>query len=460
MSVSEPILINHATIITNDAVRNILYDGSILIEKDRIIDVGKTADIKSSGRAPRKIDARGKIIIPGLVQVHTHVMGHLFKGFTEDGAEDSFYKTCLPMEDFITAKDAYWLSLMGCIETLKFGTVMINDIFHYASETAKAVRDIGIRAILEHKVFDVKSLSNIQHMDYSRDYESGIRRLDENERLIAEWNGTAHGRIRCWVGNHAPDTNSPELLKAGRELADKYKVGIHTHVAQSKREVQYIKQQYGKTSVQFLDSLGFLKSDVVCAHLAFATPEDIGILERTGSNMAHCPVIMGKFGSFPLIKDFLNSKVKIGLGCDWVTLNPWDELRAAVEITRAVTQDVTLQNAQRAFDMMTIESSKIMRSENDLGSIGSGKKADLVIIDPKKANLTPMKEVLQSLVYNMTGNEVETVIIDGNFVVENGRTMMVDEEIAIQRAQEVAESIWSQAGVWPPAQVESLTQSK
>jgi 5-methylthioadenosine/S-adenosylhomocysteine deaminase len=448
--VSESTLIRDATIVTNDRNRRIIQGGSLVVEKDKIGAIGKTDDVKKAyGNTSQEIDAKGKIVIPGLVQVHTHVMGHLFKGFTEDGAEDAFYRTCLPMEDFITAKDAYWLSLAGSTETLKFGTVMINDIFHYSSETAKAIRDIGMRAIIEHKVFDVESLSNIQHMNYSRDYEAGKSRLKANEKLITEWHGAANGRIHCWIGNHAPDTNSPELLKAGRKLADQYKVGIHTHVAQSKREVQYVKQQYGKTSVQFLDSIGFLKPDVVCAHLAFATVDDIKILERTGANMAHCPVIMGKFGSFPLIKDFLNSEVKIGLGCDWVTLNPWDEMRSAIEITRAITQDISLQNAQRAFEMITLQSSRILQVDDHLGSLETGKKADLVIIDPKKPNLAPMKEVLQSLVYNMTGNEVETVMIDGNIVVEKGRTTMVDEETTVQRAQEIAESIWSQAGVWP-----------
>jgi 5-methylthioadenosine/S-adenosylhomocysteine deaminase len=445
------LLVENTTIVTNDSTRRIIRDGSIAVEEDRIVGIGRTEELRTQySKADVKLDGRKKILIPGLVQSHTHVMGNIFKGFTEDGAEESFYKVSLPMEDYITQDDAYWLSMVGLIEVLKFGTTMINDIFHYSRETARAVQDIGIRGTIEQKVFDVESLANIKDMNYKRDYEKGIKKLNENEKLIRDWNGAANGRIQCWVGNHAPDTNSPELLKAGRELADEYKVGIHTHVAQSKREVSYIKQAYGKTSVEFLDDLGFLKPDVICAHLAFANTNDIGILERTGANMAHCPVIMGKFGTFPRIAEFLNSKVKIGIGSDWVTLNPWDDLRSAVTLARAVTGNVGLQNATKAFEMITLGSSDILGVRDQIGSLEVGKKADFAIIDSKRANLVPMKDIIPTLVYNMTGNEVETVVCDGMVVLDRGEVISVDQFRVMDKAQEIAEGIWEKGGIWPP----------
>jgi 5-methylthioadenosine/S-adenosylhomocysteine deaminase len=441
-------VVRGGTIITNDVTRRIIKNGAIVYEDDHILKVGKEEELSKEFEHPDSIiDARRKIIIPGIVQAHTHVMGHLFKGFTEDGAEDAFYKVCLPMEDYITREDAYWLSLVGCIEAVKFGTTMINDIFHYADVTAGVVEKVGIRGVIEQKVFDVKSLGKIGDMDYSRDIDAGMRRLKLNEELIRKWNGSSNGRIRCWVGNHAPDTNSPELLSAGRELADRYGVGIHIHVAQSTREVRYVKKEYGKTSVEFLNSLGFLRDDVVCAHLSFADPKDIAMLEASGAGMAHCPVIMGKFGSFPRIAEFLNSKVTIGLGSDWVSLNPWEDMRAAIEITRSIAKNISLQNAQRAFELATLGSAKLLKADQQVGSIEQGKKADIVIVDPNRPNLVPMRDVLQSLVYNMTGNEVETVICDGKPVVSNFRMVNVDEDSAIRRAQEVAERIWTESGV-------------
>jgi 5-methylthioadenosine/S-adenosylhomocysteine deaminase len=449
--VSGKTVVHGATIVTNDERRRVLRDGALVYQDDTILEVGDTESIKKKHPNPEYLlDCKGKVVIPGLIQAHTHVMGHVFKGFTEDGAEEAFYRVCLPMEDYISPDDAYWLSMAGCLEALRFGTTMINDIFHFSDQTARAVEEIGMRAVVEQKVFDVVSLANIADEDYSRDPEKGMRKLRENEQLIKKWHGAANGRIRCWVGNHAPDTNSPELLLAGRELADRYGVGIHIHVAQSRREVSYIKKTYGKTSVSFLNDLGFLRRGVVCAHLAFATSEDIAILERTGAAMAHCPVIMGKFGTFPRISELLRSGVRIGLGSDWVSLNPWDDMRGAIEITRAVTGDVSIQNAARAFEMATVGSADVLEASPSLGSLTPGAKADFVVIDAKRPNLVPMRDVLPTLVYNMTGYEVQHIVCDGRTVLWEGHPTLVDEQKVMAKAQAAAEGVWTKGGVWPP----------
>lgn len=445
------IAIKNATIVTVNERNEVIYDGTVIFENDRIKYVGKT---KNAGELLKNvdeiIDGNGKILTPGIVNVHTHVMGNVFRGMTEDGPYDFIYRKCFPMESYLNEENAYWLSMNGCIETLKFGSVLINDLFHFASQTARAVDQIGMRAILEHKVYDVKSLANVQNMDYSRNYEAGKKRLEENEKLICDWNGKANGRIHCWVGNHAPDTNSPQLLKEGRDLADKYGVGIHMHVAQLPNEHNYIREEYGKTSIEFLDDLGVLRDDVVCAHLVYASDSDIKIMERTGAKFAHCPVIISKSGHLPKVKALLDSKIPMALGNDWVVMNPWDEMRAAVEMTRIVTTgDETAQNAQRVFRMMTIDGANLLNMGDDLGSLEVGKKADILVIDKNRSNLTPMRDVVETLVYNMTGNEIEKVIINGETVVKDGTTVNVDEGEVVKMAQKYSEEIWRQGGIWP-----------
>ena len=187
------IAIKNATIVTVNERNEVIYDGTVIFENDRIKYVGKT---KNAGELLKNvdeiIDGNGKILTPGIVNVHTHVMGNVFRGMTEDGPYDFIYRKCFPMESYLNEENAYWLSMNGCIETLKFGSVLINDLFHFASQTARAVDQIGMRAILEHKVYDVKSLANVQNMDYSRNYEAGKKRLEENEKLICDWNGKAN----------------------------------------------------------------------------------------------------------------------------------------------------------------------------------------------------------------------------------------------------------------------------
>lgn len=435
--------IKNAVIVVNNEKDEIIKDGAIIADGDRITHVGKTSELKNEiAKADTVIDGKDKILIPGLINAHTHVMGHMFKGFTEDGTFEYFYGLCFPMEDYLNEESAYWLSKVGCMEALKNGVVMINDIFHYSQQTAKAVSDLGMRAVLEHKVYDVKSLGNLYNNDYSRDVEAGMRKLEENESLIKNWHGKDNGRIKCWVGNHATDTNTIELLKAGRELADKYGVGCHIHVAQSFKEFEYTMSEYGKTPVELLCDIGYLKDDVVCAHLTEATENDIKLFEKSGAKFAHCPVILGKFGIFPKIKELIDSKIPMAIASDWLTLNPWADMRAAIGLTRTVAANPSLQYAQRAFKMMTTEAAKVLGMENDLGSLEKGKKADILIIDMNRPNLVPMRDVIASLVYNMQGDEVEKVIIDGEIAVDGGHIIKSNEEEACRKAQKYAEDIW------------------
>ena len=298
--------IKNAIVVTCNENDEVIRDGAIIVDDNKITAVGRTKDLEEKIReCDEIIDGRDKIITPGLISVHDHVIGHVFKGFTEDGAEDYFYKHCFSMETFLNPENSYWFAYAGLMETLKFGCTMINDLFHYSQSTAEAVEDIGMKAIIQHKVFDI-DLNNLQHKNYERFYD-GIKCLRRTKNLLR------NGIIRPMAESNAGSETmhlilTPELLKAGRELADKYGVGIHIHVAQTVQEHEMINNTYGMSSVKFLDSLGFLKDDVICAHLAFADTEDIAILERTGSKFAHCPVIMAKFGTFPRIKEFLTSK--------------------------------------------------------------------------------------------------------------------------------------------------------
>ena len=435
--------IKNALIVVNNEENEIIHDGAIIVDGDRITRVGKTQDLKEEvAKADTVIDGKDKILIPGLINAHTHVMGHMFKGFTEDGTFEYFYGLCFPMEDYLNEESAYWLSKVGCMETLKNGVVMINDIFHYSQQTAQAVSDLGMRAVIEHKVYDVKALGNLYNNDYSRDTDAGMRKLEENEELIKKWHGKDNGRIQCWVGNHATDTNTIELLKAGRALADQYGVGLHIHVAQSFKEFEYTKSAYGKTPIELLCDIGYLRDDVVCAHLTEATEHDIKLFEESGANFAHCPVILGKFGIFPRIKDLINSKIPMAIASDWLTLNPWSDMRAAIGLTRTVASDASLQYAQRAFKMMTTDAAKVLKVDKDLGSLEVGKKADILVIDGNRPNLVPMRDVVASLVYNMTGSEVEKVIIDGNIVVDDSHIITADESEACRNAQKFAGDIW------------------
>ncbi|MDO4557130.1 MAG: amidohydrolase family protein, partial [Lachnospiraceae bacterium] len=232
-------LISGGYVITMNQKEDIYEKGWVLLSGDRISDIGCGAP-PQVGKDVEIINASGKAIMPGIVNIHTHVCGSLFKALTEDNRE-SFYGLAFPMERFLTEETTYLLSMLGCIETVKFGSTCINDLYHYMRSTAKAVEKIGLRGVLAQKIYEV-DLCNLQYNDYSLIKGQGEEKLTENIRLIEEYHGKANGRIQCRFGPHATDTVSMEMAHKIRELAEKYNVGIHIHVAQKEKEVKRVRE--------------------------------------------------------------------------------------------------------------------------------------------------------------------------------------------------------------------------
>lgn len=433
-------LISGGCIVTMNHEDEIFDQGWILVEDDRIIDIGEGTPPEVFGEV-EQINANGMAVLPGIVNIHTHVCGSLFKALTEDN-KGSFYGLAFPMERFLTPETTYVLSMLGCIETVKFGSTCINDLYHYMRSTAKAVGEIGLRGVLAHKVYEV-DLCNLQYNDYTRLSGQGETKLEENIRLIEEYHNSYNGRITCRFGPHATDTVSLELAKKITRLAENYNVGIHTHVAQKEKEVNILRETYNMTPVEFLYETGLAGRKLIAAHCILLNDNDINIMKETKTNIAHCPEIMLKRGAFPPIKDFYANDLSIGLGTDWVTMNPWDNMRFAVAGARISGCDEDVINAKKAFRMSTIGAAEVIGMEESIGSLEKGKKADLLLMDLNVAHLQPIfDDLVATIVYNANGNEIDTVIIDGKIVVKEGKVIAVDENAVIKEASKIAHDFY------------------
>lgn len=436
--------IRHATIVPMDKVRlppRIIKDGALVIEGNKIVALGKTDEIvKEHRQSDVTLDGSGTTVIPGFVNVHSHIAASCFRGLLED-IEDDFYGFALPLEDFLTESSLYYFSLLGAVEAAKFGVTCVNDVYHYSDATARAIEKVGIRGVVAHKILDVR-LSKIKSGVYDREPDLGQRTLSDNVKLVRNWHGKANGRITCRIGTHAPDTCSPDLLREAKKISKELGVGIHIHVAQSQNETQLVRKQYNATSVGYLDSLGFLDSDVLAAHLIYASDADLDTLKERDVRIAHCPSIYGKVGCFPKIGKIYSSGIKVGLGTDWLSMDIWDNLRQAIGVSRILTGTKIL-SAHRALGLATLESARALNLDNDVGSLAVGKRADVVVVRTKKAHLMPWRNACQNLAYYANGGDVQTVIVDGNIVVQDGEIKTVDEEETIAKAQEAAEQLWS-----------------
>ena len=437
------IVVKHATVLPSEPrADTAIQDGALAIADGTIAAVGKTEDVlRNQPQSDLVIDGSGSIVMPGLVSAHTHITGDFLRGLTED-IDDHFYGFALPLEDYLTDEIAYRMNLLGAIECARYGITCINDIYHFSDAMARGVSEVGLRGVLAHKVFDV-NLRNLGHDDYTRDEEQGFQKLRTNLKLVDDWHGKSEGRITCRIGTHATDTCSPELLKAAKEEAIKRGVGIHIHVAQSEREVAYVKRTYGKTSVGFLDSLGFLDRDVLAAHLILANEEDLEIIRRRGTTVGHCPVIYGKVGAYPNLELMLAKGIPVGLGADWLSMDIWENMRQLVAINRVLSHGKRTMDAATAFHLATMGSARALGMGKSIGSLTPGKRADVTIIDRRNAHMSPLRNPLQNVIYYANGGDVRTVIIDGRLVVEDGQMKTVDEESAVEAAQQAAEQVWS-----------------
>ena len=437
------ILIKNAIVMPSDPrPDHFIRDGAVALAEGRVAAVGPTDEVLA--RYPQNdvvIDGSRSIVMPGLISAHTHITGDFLRGLTED-IDNHFYGFALPLEDYLTDEISYRIDALGAVECLKYGITCINDIYHYSDAMARAVSEVGLRGVIAHKVFDV-NLRNLERDDYSRDEAQGEKKLRTNLKLIDDWHGKADGRITCRIGTHATDTCSPELLRTARAEALKRGVGVHIHVAQSDREAAYVKRAYGKTSVGFLDGLGFFDQDVLAAHLILADEDDLEIIRRRGAAVGHCPVIYGKVGAYPNLRLMLAKGIPVGLGVDWLSMDIWENMRQAIAINRILAHGERAMDAATVFHLATMGSARALRMDRSIGSLTPGKKADVTIIDRRGAHMAPLRNPLQNAVYYANGGDVRTVIVDGRIVVEDGEVKTVDEDRVVDEAQRAAERVWS-----------------
>jgi 5-methylthioadenosine/S-adenosylhomocysteine deaminase len=441
------------TIITMDSMRRVIHDGGIVVEDDLIASVGAREEAKRQyGTGDIVIEARQKVILPGIVNVHTHVGGTpLIRGISEDRSPSGpFRGAAIQVEPYISPGDIYELSMLGCIEAAKFGSTTISEgPYHFMWETARAAKETGLRAIVTHKIIERTLEDFVSNRAEEFAPQEGKKRLKESIKMIEDWHGKENGRISCRIGPQGPDSCSPELLKRIKDASRKYSVGIHTHVGVDPFERSIMKKRYGKGSVEFLRDIGFLGPDVIAAHLACISPAEVEIVKQTDTHMAHCPLMISKRGYFPLMTDFYRAGVNVALGNDWTNLNPWENMRAAITFARVTAKTVTILSANKALEMATLCGAKALGMENQIGSIEKGKKADIILVNLNKAHLNPVHDIIQNLVYYCTGPDVETVIVDGRVIVENGMMKTAHEDQVIEKARKTAGRIWSKCD-FPP----------
>lgn len=431
-------IIGHAQVLTMDKQKNIYSDAAVVVDKGRIIEIGKTDSILAHYTTTKFIDAKNKLVMPGLVNTHSHSAMTIFRGVSDDTQLHDWLYTCIfPLEaKFVTPRNVRLGTQLAIVEMLRSGTTIFNDMYYFEDEVAKAAKEIGIRAVVNEGLigFPVPNAANS---------DEGIKYI---EHLMKKWNGDS--LIVVGVSVHAPYTCSSELVKKAWALSQKYKVPFNIHLAESQWEVDSIMKTFNCTPVAYLNSLGVLTDNMVAAHCVHLTKEDITLLANNHVGIAHNPECNMKLcsGVAP-IPALLKENAEVGLGTDGAAsnnnLDMFQAMYTAALLHKLSSNDPTVMNAQQVVEMATIGGAKVLGIDKLIGSLEKGKAADMLIIDLNRPEVYPNYNIYSTLVYSIQSSAVNSVIINGKMVMENRKIIHIDEDKLYKDISLLADSIKS-----------------
>lgn len=439
------LIIDSGTVVTMGP-KGIIRDGAIIIEDGHIVDVGKSAELRRKYPRYEKIDANGKVVIPGLVNTHQHAAMSLLRGYADDIPLKEWLEDWIwPLEKHVTGRDIYVGALLTAVESIMGGITTVNSMYHYMADgsEAEAFAEVGLRGVLGHVCFSWRR-------------EEDIKAL---WALTEDWHGKAEGLIRASVDPHAAYTVDPEYMKELRgvseDLNEKYgspnsPIIWHTHIAETGDEPEKIRKAFNVSfeggAVEYFDSLGVLGSDVIAAHCVWLSSKDIRIMKERGVKVSHNPISNLKIGSgVSRVPDLLKAGVTVALGTDSSCSNNnsdmFEVMKVAAILQKGIHTDPTLIPAEQALRMATIEGAKALLWDQQIGSIEIGKSADLAIVNFKKPHLCPLFNEVSHLVYSARAADVETVLINGKVVMENRELTTIDVHEVLETAEKTKEKL-------------------
>ncbi len=431
-------LITAGWVVTLNDAREVFSPGAVAIREEEIAAVGPPADISRQYRAERVLSYPDGLILPGLINAHTHAAMSLFRGLADDlPLEDWLNSHIFPAERHLNREFVYWGAKLAIAEMLLSGTTTFCDMYLFADAVARAAVETGIRAVVGEVLYDFPSPN----------YGPAAEGLRFSEELVRAYRG--HPRVSVAIQPHAVYTCSPDLLQQCGDLAANLRVPLIMHLSETPREVAYCRTSYGATPVKHLYNLGLLTRHLVADHAVVLTEEDMELLAASGAKVAHCPESNMKLASgIAPVTELLAQGVPVGLGTDGCAsnnnLDMFQEMDTAAKLQKVHHLDPTALPAAQALALATRGSATVLGLEQEVGSLAPGRKADLVIIDLNQPHLTPLYDPYSHLVYAVGGGDVQTVLVHGRLLVRDRKLLAFDLEETLAKARELARRVKGQ----------------
>lgn len=423
-------VLKNGTILTMETVEPELIRGDIGIDGETIVFIGeRPADF----RADREIDAQGGIVMPGLVDAHTHIAMSLMRHYADDLPFWTWlFERIIPVEDNLTDEHVYNGSMLSLVELIRSGVTTFADMYSNMDAVAQAALESGLRANLTRGLVFGGA--------------EDLVKLDEGRKFYHDWNGKGEGRIRVDVGPHSVYMIPPEYMPKVVELARELDTRIHVHLSESRKEVSDSMKNYGKTPIAYARDHGLFECKTYAAHCVHITDGDIRIVREHGVSVINNPTSNLKLGNgFAPVTKLLEAGVNVGLGTDGSAsnnnLNMFEEINLAALVNKGLTEDPTTVSAYTALQMATINGARALGLESITGSLKIGKQADIIVIDVEAPHFYPRHSVTAGLVYAAQSSDVKTVICNGQLVMQNRKLTRLDEQAIYRNAEESAAAL-------------------
>jgi len=427
----------------------IIPNGALAIKGNQIVDVGTTEDILHQHQAHRYINAENKAVLPGFIDTHIHTSNAIVRGCSQD-IEKWMYSGILPLLSLAKTEDLVAGSMLNIVEAVKKGTTTFCDYDFPMLELIKNHIQVGTRVVAAEMINELPTVTYGVQDTQLRDFDpaKGNRQLMDAMRLVEHYHQSNGGRITCMMGPQATEMCSIPLLREIKNYAEQKQLDIHMHVAQGERETRQVLERYGKRPVELLDELGYLTPRLHAAHITETNDAERRLLAKRGVSMALCSCSIGIInGELPPAQEYMQCGGKVGLGSDQAPGNNCNNLFNEMKFTAIMhkykNHDATVFPAWKVLRMATIEAAQAMGIADQVGSLCAGKKADVILVDLLAPALSPIlpgpvRNIVPNLVYAASGSEVETVIIDGQVVVDQHEILTVSEKDVVATANRSA----------------------
>ncbi len=463
MKSAKSLLVKNGYVLTMNPRREIIRDGAVYIEGQKIVEVGKTEALKDR-KAEVEIDARNMIVMPGLIDTHVHLAQALIRGCADDVALVDWLKNYVwVLQGNFTHDDGRVSAELCMAEMIKTGTTafvecMIHTRYGFDG-IAKAVEQAGIRGALSKIIMDSTGYADSPDIMYPGMVEDSDACLRETETMLARWHGKADGRIQVWYGLRSLGAVSEELFKDVGRRTRSHKTRLTMHLGEVPDDVRYVRQNHDMDLTEFAEKQGLLGPEMIFAHGIHFEESDFKRLAETRSNVSHCPASNTKLASgFAKIPRMLELGVPVSLGCDGgPSNNTYDmirEMRLAALIHKPIANDPLVISAEDVIEMATLGGAVAMGISDTVGSLEPGKHADLILVDMSDLGLTPNTNPVSNLVYAGSGHAVDSVIVNGRLLMRNRKLLTMDEAEVKKKALRHSKDLIERAGVdispkWP-----------